>query len=67
MPSSKQIIAACGVEVDRALPWARPWFVRYQMSDGGLNCDSDAYLVTDECPSSMVGTCLLYTSPSPRD
>lgn len=51
-----QILAACGVEVDRALPWARPWFVRYQMSDGGLNCDSDAYLVTDECPSSMVGT-----------
>jgi hypothetical protein len=26
------------------------------MADGGLNCDSDAYLVADECPSSMVGT-----------
>ncbi len=54
--SMVQILAACGVEIERALPWARPWFVRYQMSDGGLNCDNDAYLVTDECPTSMVGT-----------
>ena len=50
------MLSACGVDVDRALPWIRPWFVRYQMADGGLNCDSDAYLRTDECPSSMVGT-----------
>jgi hypothetical protein len=26
------------------------------MRDGGLNCDETAYLVEDECPSSMVGT-----------
>jgi hypothetical protein len=26
------------------------------MSDGGLSCDNDAYLVELECPSSMVGT-----------
>ena len=26
------------------------------MADGGLNCDETAYLATDECPSSMVGT-----------
>jgi hypothetical protein len=55
------------VDVDRELPWIRPWFLRYQMADGGLNCDTDAYLVQDECPSSMVGTIapleavLLYT------
>lgn len=51
-----QVLEACGTDVDRALPWARPWFVRYQMADGGLNCDDSAYCVTDECPSSMVGT-----------
>jgi len=26
------------------------------MADGGLSCDEAAYLETDECPSSMVGT-----------
>lgn len=50
------VLAECGIDVDRALPWVKPWFVRYQMADGGLNCDSRAYLVTGECPSSMVGT-----------
>jgi hypothetical protein len=34
--------------------------VRYQMADGGLNCDSDAYLQADECPSSMVATVPLF-------
>jgi hypothetical protein len=51
-----QVLSACGLDVDAALPWIKPWFVRYQMSDGGLNCDETAYLVDDECPSSMVGT-----------
>ncbi|HMG52076.1 MAG TPA: hypothetical protein VK601_01315, partial [Kofleriaceae bacterium] len=36
-------------------PWFEPWFVRYQMADGGLSCDDAAYRVTGECPSSMVG------------
>jgi hypothetical protein len=54
--SMYQVLTACGVDVDRALPWIRPWFVRYQMRDGGLNCDEEAYLVEHECPSSMVGT-----------
>jgi hypothetical protein len=62
-----QVLAAWGLDVDVELPWIRPWFLRYQMADGGLNCDGDAYLVQDECPSSMVGTIaafeavLLYT------
>jgi hypothetical protein len=62
-----QVLAAWGVDVDKELPWIRPWFLRYQMADGGLNCDNEAYLVKDETPSSMVGTIaafeavLLYT------
>jgi hypothetical protein len=51
-----QVLIACGIDVDVALPWFAPWFARYQMADGGLNCDETAYLVADECPSSMVGT-----------
>jgi hypothetical protein len=51
-----QVLSACGRHVDRELPWIRPWFIRYQMADGGLNCDDTAYRCSDECPSSMVAT-----------
>lgn len=51
-----QVLAACGCDVDRELPWIKPWFVRYQMTDGGLSCDETAYCQSHECPSSMVGT-----------
>jgi len=51
-----QVLTACGLDVDAMLPWVKPWFVRYQMADGGLSCDATAYLEEDECPSSMVGT-----------
>ncbi|MBX3466638.1 MAG: hypothetical protein KF878_07045 [Planctomycetes bacterium] len=27
-----------------AVPWSRGWFLRYQLPDGGLNCDEAAYL-----------------------
>ena len=54
--SIAQVLATCGIDVDRELPWIKPWFVRYQMADGGLNCDEAAYLIAGECPSSMVGT-----------
>jgi hypothetical protein len=54
--SMYQVLAACGVDVDGQLPWIKQWLFRYQMTDGGLSCDPSAYLVEDECPSSMVGT-----------
>jgi hypothetical protein len=50
------VLAAAGVDVDRALPWVEPWLVRYQMADGGLSCDETAYRQAGECPSSMVAT-----------
>lgn len=55
-----QVLAACGVDVDRALPWVAPWFTRYQLADGGYTCDDAAYLITDECPSSMVATIAMF-------
>ena len=51
-----QVLAACGVDVDRELPWIAAWYARYQMADGGYNCDETAYLVEGQAPSSMVGT-----------
>ena len=51
-----QVLSGFGTDVDGRLPWIRDWFLRYQMADGGFNCDADAYRVEDECPSSMVGT-----------
>lgn len=55
-----QVLAARGVDVDRDVPWIRPWLLRYQMADGGLTCDNDAYRVKDEVPSSMVGTISVF-------
>jgi len=51
-----QVLSACGLDVDSVLPWIKPWFLHYQMADGGLSCDATAYLQEGECPSSMVGT-----------
>ena len=36
-------LAACGIDVDARAPWIRAWFLRYQLPDGGLNCDEKAY------------------------
>lgn len=55
-----QVLHASGIDPLAALPWFRPWPHVYQMTDGGLSCDSDAYLVAGECPSSMVGTIALF-------
>ncbi|MBL8742489.1 MAG: hypothetical protein JNK04_15375 [Myxococcales bacterium] len=53
--SIHQVLGACGVDVASALPWAEVWLDRYQMADGGANCDERAYL-SGECASSMVAT-----------
>ncbi len=55
-----QVLAKWGVDVDQELPWMREWFLKYQMADGGLNCDDGAYRVKDEVPSSMVGTISVF-------
>lgn len=47
-----QVLAAGGLPVDQLIPFARPWFVRYQQADGGWNCDEQAY--TRATPRSSV-------------
>ncbi len=38
-----QALEARGLDVDARAPWMRAWFLRYQLPDGGLNCDESAY------------------------
>ncbi|MGA7228669.1 MAG: hypothetical protein WBZ45_10730 [Acidimicrobiia bacterium] len=47
-----QVMSACGVDVGSELPWMRPWIFRYQLPDGGLNCDEAAY--TKATPKSSI-------------
>ena len=49
-----QVLFACDVDVDRELPWMREWFLRYQLPDGGLNCDEQVY--TKPTPKSSIVT-----------
>ena len=58
-----QVLVARGVDLDAEVPWIRPWFVRYQLPDGGLNCDEAVY--TRPTPrSSVVSTLPPLASPS---
>lgn len=49
-----QVLFNAGVDVDLELPWMRKWFLRYQLPDGGLNCDEKVY--TKENPKSSIVT-----------
>lgn len=50
-----QILEACGERSDVVLPWLRGWFARYQITDGGYNCEESTYLKTTP-RSSIVST-----------
>lgn len=50
-----QILFNAGVNVDHELPWMKEWFFRYQLPDGGLNCDEQVY-TKPEPKSSIVTT-----------
>ena len=38
-----QVLEACGLDLESRAPWIRAWLLRYQLPDGGLNCDARAY------------------------
>lgn len=50
-----QVLTACGIDVDEELPHWRRWFLKYQLPDGGLNCDESAY-AKPAPKSSMIST-----------
>lgn len=50
-----QVLSARGINPVERLPWIREWFARYQMADGGWNCDEAAY-ARSKPGSSFVST-----------
>ena len=53
--TAMQIFEARGLRSDEVFPWARSWFARYQIADGGFNCSEEVYL--KETPrASIVST-----------
>ena len=50
-----QIFESRGIRSDEVMPWARSWFERYQINDGGYNCAEEVYL-RDTPRSSIVST-----------
>ncbi len=47
-------LSACGRDTDTEMPWIRRWFLKHQLSDGGLNCEPKAYLKSGK--SSIVSS-----------
>ena len=44
--SMEQVLHAWGIDVTKRLDWISPWYIKYQLPDGGLNCDEAAYTRT---------------------
>lgn len=38
-----KVLEGCGFIVQKELPWWYDWLLRYQLPDGGYNCDEGAY------------------------
>lgn len=49
------LLRAAGHDPEEVVPWSRGWALRYQLPDGGLNCDEEAY-VRPTPRSSVVST-----------
>jgi len=49
-----RLIELCGYEADKQIPWFGDWCERYQLPDGGYNCDEAAY--TKSKKSSFLST-----------
>lgn len=49
------LLRASGRDVEATIPWTRGWFLRYQLPDGGVNCDEAVYVRDNAC-SSVVST-----------
>lgn len=52
--TAAQVLLAGGINVWERLPWLYDWLWRYQLPDGGYNCDEQAY--TNSQKSSIVST-----------
>lgn len=53
--TAHRVLLSAGIPIDKKQPWIREWFVRYQLPDGGYNCDEAAYAKANG-KSSMIST-----------
>lgn len=56
--SMYQCLTIGGISVEQEIPWIVEWFQKYQLSDGGYNCDEAGYLKTPT-RSSIVSTLVM--------
>ena len=49
------VLSAFGLDFEQTFPWARKWYQKYQLADGGLNCDEAVY-TKGQPKSSIVST-----------
>lgn len=49
-----KVSESSGVDIFNCLPWVNGWFERYQLADGGYNCDEAAYIGSKK--SSLIST-----------
>lgn len=54
LATADRILRSVDCQVDLVFPWLREWYVRYQLPDGGYNCDESAY--ANKGKSSMIST-----------
>lgn len=55
LATAHRILLTRNIRIDRTHPWVRDWFVRYQLPDGGYNCDEAVYAKPNG-KSSMIST-----------
>jgi hypothetical protein len=55
MGSTDQLLTAYGINICERFPWVAKWYEKYQLPDGGFNCDEVAY-TRDNPKSSVIST-----------
>lgn len=53
--TAQRVLIDFGIDVEQKMPWIGKWFSRYQLGDGGFNCDESAYTKKGG-KSSMIST-----------
>ena len=52
-----KVYSLCGIDILKEVPWLRDWPEKYQLPDGGYNCDETAYVKSMK--SSLISTCAM--------
>lgn len=53
--SMYKLLSEANVELEKEIPWFNEWFAKYQLPDGGFNCDESVY-TKEKANSSIIST-----------